>query len=85
MQRLSYLAAALIAATVLVAGPVRAANMCQTEHMTCATTMPVDGYCVCRAQGSAEDGTVVPPGAPHGKVNSTAGGCGTNPSAPGCR
>ncbi len=85
MTHFRLLAASLIAVSSLAAGPVFAANMCRTPHMTCATTMPVDGYCVCRAQGASEDGTVAPPGAPHGQVNGTAGGCGANPSAPGCR
>jgi hypothetical protein len=61
------------------------ANMCQTDHLMCATTMPVDGYCQCTTRGNTEGGTVVPRGAPHQPVNATAGGCGAQPNAPGCR
>jgi len=35
------------------------ANMCFTDSgRTCATGMPIDGYCMCGNEG----GTVVPPG-----------------------
>ncbi len=85
MTSLRTMTAAFLALAALAGGPALAANMCQTDHLTCATTMPVDGYCECQTQGATEGGTVVPPGAPHGRVNSSSGGCGTAPGSPGCR
>jgi hypothetical protein len=82
-HRLFFSASLLAAATLLgAAGPV---NICQAGKLTCATTMPVGGYCECTSHGSTQDGTVVPKPAPHEKVNATAGGCGVKPDAPGCR
>jgi hypothetical protein len=76
--------AAAMAFFIAFSGGIALASVCQTDHLLCATTMPVDGYCQCTARGGAEDGTVVAK-APHGmKINSTAGGCGTNPKALGC-
>jgi hypothetical protein len=83
MKSLSYLAAALITAMALAGAQARA-NTCQTEKLTCPTSMPVDGYCECRSHGTTLGGTVTAP-APHEHYNSTAGGCGANPGAPGCR
>jgi len=76
---------AALAMFVMLSGGPALANMCQTDHLLCATTMPVDGYCVCRARGTSEDGTVVPRATSHDPVNATAGGCGANPGSPGCR
>jgi hypothetical protein len=84
MRALAYVPAALIALATL-SGGAALANMCQTDHLTCATTMPIDGYCQCTSRGMAEGGTVVPRAAPHQPVNSTAGGCGSQPNSPGCR
>jgi hypothetical protein len=81
-----YLGCTLIAATF--GGAARAANpvnICQAPPLTCATTMPVGGFCECSSHGQSHDGTVVPKGTPHGKVDSTAGGCGDHPGAPGCK
>jgi hypothetical protein len=61
------------------------ANTCQTDRMTCATTMPAEGYCECTAHGTTEGGTVVSKPVPHHRMNSTSGGCGAHPDAPGCR
>ncbi len=84
MRWTGYLAGVLLAAGVLAGGPALA-NFCQADTLNCATAMPVDGYCQCSARGTTEDGTVVGR-LPAGKrVNSTAGGCGVNPRAPGCR
>ncbi len=77
------LSAALLATTL--AFPAFAINICQADKLSCATTMPVGGYCECKAHGEVHGGTAVPPHAPHTKVNSTAGGCNDNPQAPGCR
>jgi hypothetical protein len=79
-----YLAGGLIAAATLVGGAASAANICQAENMTCATTMPEGGYCECTAHGATKGGTVVAKAAPHRSVNATAGGCGAHPGAPGC-
>ncbi|HTW68553.1 MAG TPA: hypothetical protein VMB34_08330 [Acetobacteraceae bacterium] len=84
MARLNYVTAALTAAMMLGGGQALG-NVCRTDHLTCATTMPVDGYCECRSRGATEDGTVVAVRPPHSRINGTAGGCGANPSAPGCR
>jgi len=84
MRLIGYLSVALLAVTAL-GGPASAANICQAEKMTCATTMPVGGYCECVAHGNTQDGTVVSKAAPSHKVNATAGGCGVNPNAPGCK
>jgi hypothetical protein len=70
---------------LLVAGSPAFAAVCVAERLTCATTMPVDGYCQCRAHGRTEDGTVVARPPPHTPINSTAGGCGVEPHGPGCR
>ena len=79
MKHLRY----LMAAAVMLAGPPALANTCQTGKMTCPTTMPVDGYCECTAQGATESGKVVSqPASTPGKA--TAAGCGAHPDAPGC-
>ncbi len=75
---------ALAGAVALAGGAASAANICQAGKLTCATNMPVGGYCECTGGGTTQDGTVVAKPAPHRKVNSTAGGCGVNPKAPGC-
>jgi hypothetical protein len=46
--------------------------------------MPVGGYCECMAHGTTQGGEVTTP-ALHEHYNATAGGCGVNPGAPGCR
>ncbi len=79
------LSCALLAAAALGSGAASAANICQADKLTCATTMPVGGYCQCTAHGSTQDGTVVSAPAPGQPVNSTAGGCGAEPKAPGCK
>jgi len=71
-------------AAMFASGPALA-NMCQTDKLMCATNMPVGGFCECTAHGTTQDGTVVKKPPPHAKVNSTAGGCGVNPKAPGCK
>lgn len=85
-MRLSlYLSGALLAASTLGGGAALAANICQAGKLTCATTMPVDGYCECKAHGTTEGGTVVPAGhAPHHATNAAVGGCGAHPGTPGC-
>jgi len=76
------LAGAVLALAALASGPA-SANTCQAGKLTCATTMPVDGYCECKSHGMTQDGTVV--SAPvHRPPNATAGGCGAHPDAPGC-
>jgi len=83
MKSLGYLAAALITVMALAGGPALA-NTCRAETLICPTTMPVDGFCECTSHGITQAGTVTTP-APHEHYNSTAGGCGVNPGAPGCR
>ncbi|HUN42672.1 MAG TPA: hypothetical protein VMU81_20445 [Acetobacteraceae bacterium] len=84
MDNLGY-AAAVFAAVVMLSGGAALANVCQTDHMMCGTTMPIDGYCECHTHGNSEGGTVVSKLPPHSRMNATAGGCGTNPNSPGCR
>ncbi len=76
------LACAALALAAFAAGPA-SANTCQAGKLSCATTMPVDGYCECTSHGTTQDGTVVstPTRRP---ANATAGGCGAHPQAPGC-
>ena len=83
MKPLRYLAAVLITAMPL-AGGAALANTCRTDKLTCPTAMPVGGYCECTSRGTTEGGEVTPPAA-HEHYNAGTGGCGTNPSAPGCR
>lgn len=70
--------------SLLVSQGAMAANVCKAANLSCATTMPVGGYCECTSRGQTQDGTVEA-AAPRRGVNSTAGGCGANPKAPGCR
>ena len=85
MRYIGYLAAALLAATWLAGGAAHA-NVCVAGKLICATTMPVDGYCQCTSHGRTEDGTVASRPPPRqSPMNSTAGGCGAQPNAPGCR
>ena len=83
MKSLGYLTAALITVIALSGGQALA-NTCRTDRLTCSTAMPTGGFCECASNGITEGGTVTTP-APHEHSNSTAGGCGVNPGAPGCR
>lgn len=85
MRPFTYLSAAFAIALTLGAAPAVAKNICQAENLTCATTMPVDGYCECTSHGQTQSGTVVASPAPQSRVNSTAGGCGSQPNSSGCR
>jgi len=78
-----YVAAPLLA--MVSGGSAVAANICRAEKMTCATNMPVDGYCECTAHGVTQGGTVVSGSRRTRPLNATAGGCGDHPGAPGCR
>jgi hypothetical protein len=75
--------AALALAGLIFAGPALA-NMCVAENLSCPTKMPVGGFCECTAHGQTKDGTVVAK-APEHRSNATAGGCGAQPNAPGCK
>jgi len=77
--------AATLGFLAALAGGQALANVCQTDHMVCATTMPVEGYCQCTAHGSTEDGDVVARPVSHQPINARAGGCGAQPGAPGCK
>jgi hypothetical protein len=85
MRVAGYLAGTLTLVAALGGGAASAANICRTDTMTCATNMPIEGYCECTARGATQSGTVAANVAPHGKVNAAAGGCGTDPNAPACR
>lgn len=84
MRRIRHLSYFILAASALAGGPALA-GVCQTDRLICATTMPVGGYCECTAHGTTEDGTVVSKPTRRQPLNSTAGGCGSQPNAPGCR
>lgn len=84
VRRSNHLLAALTVFATL-SGGTAFAKVCQTEHMLCPTTMPVDGYCECRVHGNTEDGTVMAKAPPRQHVNATAAGCGAAPGSPGCR
>ena len=86
MKYIAYLACAIVAGAVLPGGSALAANMCRADGgLTCATTMPIGGYCECTARGNTQSGTVEAAPARGRGINSTAGGCGSQPNAPGCR
>ncbi len=85
MRFTGILTAALLATGLLSAAPAFAANVCKAEHLSCATTMPVGGFCQCTTRGNTEDGTVTPAGTTRSRLNATGAGCGANPNAPGCR
>ena len=85
MRGIGTLTLALLAGVTLMSASAFA-NTCQTDRMTCATSMPVEGYCECTAHGTSEGGTVVSKPTPHlTGMNATSGGCGAHPDAPGCR
>jgi hypothetical protein len=84
MRCIGYLTFALLAAVALPGG-YAFANVCQAGKLTCGTTMPVGGYCECTAHGTTEGGTVISRPESRRPLNSTAGGCGAHPNAPGCR
>jgi len=76
---------ALALMTLGAGGVAVAANTCVAEDLTCATTMPIDGYCECTARGVTKSGTVVAKAPAQRRTNATAGGCGAHPNSPGCR
>jgi hypothetical protein len=84
MRSLKHLAFGLLAVAALAGTPALAANICQAEKMSCATTMPVDGYCECTSHGTTQGGTVVNHPVSRRPANATSGGCGTNPKDAGC-
>jgi hypothetical protein len=87
MRHFGYLAIVLLAAATPVGGAAFA-NVCQADTLMCATTMPVGGYCECRVRGQTEGGTVLSNAEARQSrrpLNATAGGCGAEPNAPGCR
>ncbi len=78
------IAATLTLVTLVLAGtPALAAGTCKAERLSCATNMPIGGYCECTARGVTESGTVVERA--RSTTNSTSGGCGARPNAPGCK
>jgi hypothetical protein len=84
MRSIQYLSFALLAVGTLAGGPALA-NVCQTDRLMCATTMPLGGFCECTAHGQTEGGKVFSKAPPGRKINATAGGCGAHPNNPGCR
>ena len=77
MRRIASLTVAL---TALAAGPA-SANMCKAGPLSCATAMPMGGYCECTSRGDTQSGEVVAGSMSRRPTNSTAGGCGAHPNA----
>ena len=65
--------------------PANAANLCSAPPLSCATSMPIGGYCECTARGVTQDGTVVEKPVSGKRANSAAGVCSAGSKAPGCR
>jgi hypothetical protein len=84
MRCIGYVAVALLTAAAVNGGPA-SANVCHAGRLICPTTMPVDGYCECRAHGRVESGTVYSGAQSRRMINAATGGCGSEPNAPGCR
>jgi hypothetical protein len=84
MKAVVYLATALIGAMAIPGGHATAANVCRADPLVCPTTMPIDGFCQCKANGMTANGTVTDASAPARHYNSSAGGCGADPNDPGC-
>jgi hypothetical protein len=85
MKNRTLLVAAALAASFAWGTVARAANYCVAGPLTCVTTMPPGGFCVCQAKGDVQDGTVMAKLDKGRKVNASSGGCGSNPRDPGCR
>ena len=85
MRVTGFLTAALIATGMLASVPAYAANVCRAEKLSCATTMPVGGFCQCTARGNTEDGTVMTAAEARRPLNASGAGCGADPKAPGCK
>ncbi len=83
MRLTSVLTCALLAATALAGGQA-SANTCQAEGITCPTSMPIDGYCECKAHGVTKDGTVVRASQPRPSRHVPGPDCHATPQAPGC-
>ncbi len=82
MRLTGFLTLALLA-TPFAGGPALA-NMCQADGgLTCATGMPIDGYCECTSHGVTRGGTVVA-SMPHRVRPVSKPNCTANPQAPGC-
>ncbi len=79
MKYLVSLTVAFALAGGIAVGPAHAA-VCQTETMSCGTTMPIGGYCECTAKGKTEGGDVIAKALSKKPVNATAGGCGAQGS-----
>jgi hypothetical protein len=78
------LGGAFLLAATFAPGPAAATNICRADNgVTCATGMPIDGYCECHADGQVQEGTVV--GAMTGRTqHASRADCTANPQAPGC-
>ncbi len=77
-------AAAILLVAAFGGAAAQAANTCHAETLSCATTMPVGGYCECTAHGTTKSGTVIAKAPAQPKTNASAAGCGAHPGAPGC-
>ena len=85
MRRKRTLTLAFALVTLAAAAGSAQAKVCEAGRLICGTTMPVGGYCECTARGTTEGGTVMDRPMSRKPVNATAGGCGAQPNAPGCR
>jgi hypothetical protein len=84
MKPLRYLAAAFVTAATIASGHALAST-CRADPLICPSTMPVGGFCECKASGTTIAGTVAATLAPDEHYNATAGGCGAQSDDPGCR
>jgi hypothetical protein len=83
-MRLSFTLSFALIVALSLASQAASANSCQTPKMVCSTTMPLGGFCECRAHGTTQDGTVVQKPAPRHKSAAPVG-CGTQANQPGCK
>lgn len=85
MRMIGLLGGAFLLAATVAPGPAAATNICQADNgVTCATGMPVEGYCECHARGQVVGGTVVGPMGAARSQHASRADCRANPQAPGC-
>lgn len=83
-MRTSAFFACLVAIATIAGGPALA-NTCQADDgTTCATGMPIDGYCQCHVHGMTKDGTVIPAAQQRSSRPVSRPDCRVTPQAPGC-
>ena len=85
MRMIGFIGGAFLLAATFAPGPAAAANICRADNgVTCATGMPIDGYCECHARGEVQGGTVVGSVGSARSQQASRADCSANPQAPGC-